>query len=93
LRDRLNPARLALREAERIRAGVGMPEYTDAALDRLMERVHARDPAILADLRYDGFHEVLRMERLRVIMDADQATRAGLDARQRAAERWMPPAR
>ena len=93
MRDRLNPGRVAVREAERILASSGMPEHTAEALDRLLERVDARDPATLADLRQDGFHEVLRIERLRVIMDADQAARTDLDARPRATERWTPPIR
>ena len=102
LRDRLDPARAAVREAERIRAGSahrtcdvapGIPEYTAAALDRLMERVDARDPATLADLRHDGFHEVLRMEKLRVLLAEDQAARAGLGGGPHAAERWTPATR
>ena len=93
LRDRLNPGRMAMREAERIRAGADMPEYTAVALDRLMDRVHARDPATLADLRQDGFHEMLRMEQLRVIMDADDAARAGMDSRPQAVRPWSPTIR
>ena len=90
MRDRLDPARVAIREAERIRASADMREHTAEALDRLMDRVRARDPATLADLRHDGFHEVLRMERLRVIMDADEAARIGLDARPQAVRQWSP---
>ena len=82
-----------MREAERIRAGADMPEYTAVALDRLMDRVHARDPATLADLRQDGFHEMLRMEQLRVIMDADDAARAGMDSRPQAVRPWSPTIR
>jgi len=54
LRDRLNPVR-GRAEAGRNRAGAATLEHTAVALDRLMERVHAHDPATLADMRQDGF--------------------------------------
>ena len=111
LRDRLDPARMAVREANRVRTDIagqravatGMPgtaseqreearrDRLGTALDRLMERVHAGDSGILSAIRRDGFHEVLRGEGLRVLMDAGQeAASAEVEDGRHAAAYWRP---
>ncbi len=108
LRDRLDPARVAVREAERVRADIDsrraaapdvqriasamsrprtpweqregdVMDRTILALDRVMEHIHARDPITLAGIRQHGFHEVLREEGLRVLMDEQQDIHAVQD--------------